>query len=276
LAGVYGKNAFLGTSYFMYCGMKDEEWGTTMCDQMSYADSLMKANGSQVVRRITDPNGLHGGYHTSAGYQASAVQWFLDLTSTPTQPALRLPADKAAQQPLSMTLQWSTNATASLYDVQVSTTSGFTTTHLRDSLISANLTSKQLLGLAQGTTYYWRVRSKNNTGAGAWSEVRSFTTQGMTSIGKDEGESTKDKGLQVSPNPASDAVRVRFTLSKPERVSLKLYNVLGQEIASLLDAEMGAGEHDLEFSTQCAAFKTAFLRLQTRSHTSSQMITVIR
>jgi hypothetical protein len=276
LAGVYGKNAFLGTSYFMYCGMKDEEWGTTMCDQMSYADSLMKLNGAQVVRRITDPEGKHAGYHTSAGYQASAVQWFLDLTSTPTQPALRLPADKAAQQPLSMTLQWSTNATASLYDVQVSTTSGFTTTHLRDSLISANLTSKQLLGLAQGTTYYWRVRSKNNTGAGAWSEVRSFTTQGMTSIGKDEGESTKDKGLQISPNPASDAVRVQFTLLQPERVSLKLYNVLGQEIASLLDAEMGAGEHDLEFSTQRAVFKTAFLRLQTRSHTSSQMITVIR
>lgn len=276
LAGVYGKNAFLGTSYFMYCGLKDEEWGTTMCDQMSYADSLMKSNGGQVVRRITDPNGLHAGYHTSAGYQASAVQWFLDLTSTPTQPALRLPTDKATQQPLSMTLQWSTNATASLYDVQVSTNSGFTATHLRDSLISANITSKQLLGLAQGTTYYWRVRSKNNTGAGAWSEVRSFTTQGMTSIGRDEDESIKDKGLQVSPNPASDDVHVRFILAQSERVSLKLYNVLGQEIASLLDAEMSAGEHNLEFSAQWATFKTAFLRLQTRSNTSSQILTVIR
>jgi hypothetical protein len=276
LAGVYGKNAFLGTSYFMYCGMKDEEWGTTMCDQMSYADSLMKTNGSQVVRRITDPNGLHGGYHTSAGYQASAIQWFLDLTSTPTQPTLRLPADKTINMPLATSLQWSTNATAAIYDVQVSANSGFTTTFLRDSLISANSTSKQISGLAAGTTYYWRVRAKNNTGAGAWSEVRSFTTQGMTSIGKREDESIKDKGLQISPNPALDAVRVRFTLMQPERVSLKLYNVLGQEIASLLDAEVSAGEHDLEFSTQYAAFKTAFLRLQTRSHTSSQMITVIR
>jgi hypothetical protein len=256
--------------------MKDEEWGTTMCDQMSYADSLMKTNGSQVVRRITDPNGLHGGYHTSAGYQASAIQWFLDLTSTPTQPTLRLPADKTINMPLATSLQWSTNATAAIYDVQVSANSGFTTTFLRDSLISANSTSKQISGLAAGTTYYWRVRAKNNTGAGAWSEVRSFTTQGMTSIGKREDESIKDKGLQISPNPALDAVRVRFTLMQPERVSLKLYNVLGQEIASLLDAEVSAGEHDLEFSTQYAAFKTAFLRLQTRSHTSSQMITVIR
>jgi hypothetical protein len=69
---------------------------------------------------------------------------------------------------------------------------------------------------------------------------------------------------------------VRFILAQSERVSLKLYNVLGQEIASLLDAEMSAGEHNLEFSAQWATFKTAFLRLQTRSNTSSQILTVIR
>ncbi len=272
----YGAQPFLGTSFFYYCGMQDEEWGTAMCDQISYADSLIKANGGQTVRRIADPNGLHGGYRTSIGYQASAVQWFLDLTSTPTPPALRLPADKSANMPLTTNLQWSTNATASLYDVQVSSNSGFTTTFLRDSLISANLTSKQLSGLAMGTTYYWRVRSRNNTGASAWSETRSLTTQGMTSVAQNEDGGVKDGGLHVSPNPASDGVRVQFILTQSERVSLKLYNVLGQEIASLLDAEMSAGEHELEFSAQCAAFKTAFLRLQTRSHTSSQMLTVIR
>lgn len=273
----YGATPYLGTSFFYYCGMKDEEWGTTMCDQITYADSVMKANGAQTVRRIADPEGLHGGFRTGAGYQASAVQWFLDLTSTPTPPALRLPNDKATQQPLSMTLQWSTNATASLYDVQVSTNFGFTTTHLRDSLISANITSKQILGLAQGMTYYWRVRSKNNTGSSAWSDVRSFTTQGMTDVGKDGGGNINNKGLQVAPNPASAGdARVQITLTKSERVSLKLYNVLGQEVASLLDAEMSAGEHHLEFSIQRSTFSIIFVRLQTPTFSQALPVQILR
>jgi len=273
----YGATPYLGTSFFYYCGMKDEEWGTTMCNQISYADSIVKAHGAQTVRRISDPEGLHGGYRTSAGYQASAVQWFLDLTSTPTQPILRLPNDKASQQPLSMTLQWSTNATASLYDVQVSASSSFTTTHLRDSLISANITSKQLLGLAQGTTYYWRVRSKNNTGSGAWSEVRSFTTQGMTDVGQEGGGSIKDKWLQVSPNPASSGdVRVQFTLTKSEWVSLKVYNTLGQIIATILDRDMPEGQHDIPFGLQYRTAGVLFLRLQTASGISIYPVQVLQ
>lgn len=238
----YGEQPFLGTSFFYYCGMKDEEWGTTMCDQISYADSIIKANGGQTVRRISDPNGSHGGYRTSTGYQASATQWFLDLTSTPQSPALRNPADKQGGMPLTTTLQWTTAATAAIFDVQVSTNSGFTTTFLRDSLISANLQSKQISGLAMGTTYFWRVRSKNNVGASAWSDVRSFTTQGMTGIVERENEQ-RVENFSISPNPASNLVTVKFTLTKSERISLKIVNLLGQEVAQILDETLPAGEH---------------------------------
>ena len=272
----YGTMPFLGTSFFYYCGMKDEEWGANMCEQISYADSLIKGNGGQTVRSISDPNGLHGGYRTSVGYQASAVQWFLDLTSTPTQPALRLPADKQAGMPLTTALQWATNATASLYDVQVSANSGFMTTFLRDSLISANLTSKQISGLAMGTTYYWRVRAKNNTGTGAWSEVRNFTTQGMTGVaGKDEGGEMKDGTFVVSPNPASGLVTVQFTLTKSERISLNIFNVLGQEVAHVLNAEMFAGNHNITL-TQNLPQGAYFLRLQYGNGTRTLPLTVVQ
>ncbi len=244
----FGATPFLGTSFFYYCGQKDEEWGANMCEQISYADSLIKLNGGQTVRRISDPNGLHGGYRTSLGYQASAAQWFLDLTSTPTQPILRLPADKATNMPLATSLQWSTNATAALYDVQVSANSGFTTTFLRDSLISANLTSKQISGLAQGTTYYWRVRAKNNTGAGAWSEVRSFTTQGMTGVRKDESGGMRDEMLAVSPNPASGFIRVSGFVKEPSLLTISVVNLLGQEIMRLPAEWTGMGKFSREIS----------------------------
>ncbi len=266
---------FSGTSFFYYCGLKDEEWGTTMCDQISYADSLMKANGAQTVRRISDPNGLHAGYRTNTGYQASAAQWFLDLTSTPKPPALTQPADKAVSQPLATTVQWATTASAAIYDVQVSANSGFTTTLVRDSLISANATSKQLSGLAAGTSYYWRVRSKNNVGASEWSETRNFTTQGMTGVTDNHAETEL---LVVAPNPLTDQTAVRFSLTKREHAMLKLYNTLGQEVASLLDAELEAGEHSWSFVIRHSPLVDGayFLRLQTPTFSHTKPIQVTR
>ena len=129
-----------------------------------------------------------------------------------------------------------------------------------------------------GTTYYWRVRSKNNTGASAWSETRSLTTQGMTGVSNDKGGGTNDKGLRVSPNPASGDVRIQFTLTKPERVTLKLYNVLGCEIASFFVAELDASEHSWSFaiSDWSLVNGTYFLRLQTPTSSHTQPLQVLR
>ncbi len=44
------------------------------------------------------------------------------------------------------------------------------------------------------------------------------------------------------PNPASDASEIRFWLEKPARVSVKIYDVSGREIAIVADESMGKGE----------------------------------
>lgn len=53
--------------------------------------------------------------------------------------------------------------------------------------------------------------------------------------------------FSASPNPAQDLVTVKFTLSQAERVSLKVVNTLGQEIAQILDETLSAGEHQKSF-----------------------------
>ncbi len=47
----------------------------------------------------------------------------------------------------------------------------------------------------------------------------------------------------VSPNPAQNLITVKCTLPTSERISLKIFNVLGQEIATILDEILPAGEH---------------------------------
>lgn len=74
--------------------------------------------------------------------------------------------------------------------------------------------------------------------------------------------------LIVSPNPASELVVVKFTLPKSERVSIKVYNALGQEMSQILDAELSAGEHSYQLSTQHLSFSassTFFVQLKTQS-----------
>lgn len=74
------------------------------------------------------------------------------------------------------------------------------------------------------------------------------TVQMMTSVEeKYESKSRKVEGLKVSPNPTQDLVTVKFTLTKSERVSLKVFNTLGQEVARILDETLSAGEYERSF-----------------------------
>lgn len=82
----------------------------------------------------------------------------------------------------------------------------------------------------------------------------------------------------ISPNPATDQATVRFTLTQREHVTLKLYNALGVEVASLLDAEVRAGEHSLPVSLSAIALPQGayFLRLQTPTFSHTQPVQVLR
>jgi hypothetical protein len=82
----------------------------------------------------------------------------------------------------------------------------------------------------------------------------------------------------ISPNPATDQATVSFTLTQREHATLKLYNALGVEVASLLDAEMIAGEHSLPVSLSAIALPQGayFLRLQTPTFSTTKPVQVLR
>ena len=116
---------------------------------------------------------LHTLHPNISGYQAMANTWFNALQNY-YQPDLALPADKATDQAVNITLNWFTPPAASVtnvvYDLQVASDSNFSNIVFEDPNISG--TSIQPSGLKFGTEYFWRVRI---AGYG-WSTVRRFTT----------------------------------------------------------------------------------------------------
>ncbi|MBK9098487.1 MAG: T9SS type A sorting domain-containing protein [bacterium] len=67
---------------------------------------------------------------------------------------------------------------------------------------------------------------------------------------------TEFKLEQNFPNPFNPSTKIKFTIPSVERIprivftTLKVYDVLGNEIATLVNEELSAGEYEVEFSPE--------------------------
>lgn len=58
------------------------------------------------------------------------------------------------------------------------------------------------------------------------------------------------KLFQNNPNPAKETTQISFQLNAPGFVSLRVYDLLGNSITSILTRQMGAGTHTVPLSTE--------------------------
>ena len=90
---------------------------------------------------------------------------------------LTAPADGDTDVALAPRLEWNADSNANAYDVEVATDSGFTNV-VSSGTVSTN--SYDVSTLQETTTYFWRVKPKNDCGEGSFSSAYSFTTQSCT------------------------------------------------------------------------------------------------
>lgn len=55
---------------------------------------------------------------------------------------------------------------------------------------------------------------------------------------------------QNYPNPFNPSTTIKFTLGTASNIKLNIYNILGQKVATLLDAPMAAGTHTVNFNAR--------------------------
>ncbi len=85
----------------------------------------------------------------------------------------------------------------------------------------------------------------------------------FTSMGSRENATPMDFSLsQNYPNPFNPATTIPFVLPKAGRVSLKIFNVLGEEIEEILNGELTAGLHKIEWNGRHLPSGVYFYRLQ--------------
>ncbi|HKB84753.1 MAG TPA: T9SS type A sorting domain-containing protein [Ignavibacteriaceae bacterium] len=76
---------------------------------------------------------------------------------------------------------------------------------------------------------------------------QNYAAHNATAI--DEGVSKKfDFRLsQNFPNPFNPSTGIQYSISQPGRVTLKVYDMLGREVAGLVDEQQAAGDHTVNF-----------------------------
>ena len=135
---------------------------------------------------------------------------------------LIFPPDGAVDQPVVIEFTWELgDESVNSYDFELSRYSDFSEVEF-----SANvLFPKYLaLGVTEGATYYWRVKSNTNCADGNFSEVYTFTVDGILGVIEQSIE-----GLVIYPNPASNVLN----LDAPTPISnIEIVNVLGQVLLS--------------------------------------------
>lgn len=165
---------------------------------------------------------------------------FSTIVAPPATPTLAAPADSTINLPLNTTVSWIAVTGATAYHLQVSTSSSFTGNVVDDTTITS--LTKAIGPLSLASTYYWRVRAKNAGGFGAFSLVRSFKTIRTTAVEQlSNGIPTEYSLSQNYPNPFNPSTTIQFSLPKGSQVSLKVFDLLGKEVAMLVSQELGPG-----------------------------------
>jgi hypothetical protein len=82
--------------------------------------------------------------------------------------------------------------------------------------------------------------------------------------------------LQNYPNPFNPTTRIEYKIEKAGFVSLKVYDMLGAEIATLVNQEKLPGSYSVTFDGKNLPSGVYFYRLQTGNHTATKKLSLLK
>jgi hypothetical protein len=110
-----------------------------------------------------------------------------------------------------------------------------------------------------------------------YQQIWNLLRDGVTSV--EENTSGIPQMFELSqnyPNPFNPTTWINYSLPRREQVSLKVYNVLGMEIATLVEREQEAGRHTVAFDATNFASGVYFYRLKAGNTVLSKKMALVK
>ncbi|MGB3077364.1 MAG: T9SS type A sorting domain-containing protein [Chitinophagales bacterium] len=134
-------------------------------------------------------------------------------------------------------------------------------------------TSLIVNGLSPTTTYTWQVKNicaSNPVVASDWSAKQKFVTVAL----KISDELISQAILQIYPNPVADHATIQFTVNQPSHVQIRVFDVSGREMETLLDENMEQGAYSVQINTDHFTKGVYFVKMISDSGINNQKLIV--
>jgi hypothetical protein len=190
---------------------------------------------------------------------------------TPMQPPTNLTA--AQMQGAAIKLTWQDNSSSELgyyIERKLGSSGTYATT---DSVVSNVAAFTDTKGVP-GNNYFYRVRGYNSAVTSAYSNEVNITLTGITSDGT--GIPDKFGVSQNYPNPFNPTTVIMYQLPVSSEVTLKVYDMLGKEITTLVNKHEDAGFHSAVFVASNLPSGIYFYRMQAGKYSETKKLTVLK
>jgi dienelactone hydrolase len=117
----------------------------------------------------------------------------------------------------------------------------FQVNQLTDTTYSAQL---------QNGEYFWKVKAYTSASTNTFSDVLIFVIDFPTEMNENNKFPNEFYLLQNYPNPFNPITVISYQLPVSGNVTLKVYDVLGNEVATLVNEEKPAGTYEVEFNPE--------------------------
>jgi photosystem II stability/assembly factor-like uncharacterized protein len=104
------------------------------------------------------------------------------------------------------------------------------------------------------------------------------TNGGVTSVNEITGNEIPQQFVlkQNYPNPFNPSTTIEFSISKQSFVTLKVYDLLGREVTSLVNKELQSGSYKTQFNASNLASGVYLYRLNANGITQTRKLTVMK